>query len=127
VHVFVRERRTAVSVLRCLGAHQRTVFAAYLLQAALLGFAGAAVGAAAGVLAQQGLPILLADAFTASPWLSGLERGPGFLRLTVTDLDAARRDILQVLTRSPVPLRRFEVEGASLEDVFVELLSPPAP
>jgi ABC-2 type transport system ATP-binding protein len=70
---------------------------------------------------------LLADAFATSPWLSGLERAPGFLRLTVTDLDAARREVLQILTRSPVPLRRFEVEGASLEDVFVELLSPPAP
>ena len=70
---------------------------------------------------------LLADAFATSPWLLGLERAPGFLRLTVTDLDAARRDVLQVLTRSSVPLRRFEVEGASLEDVFVELLSPPAP
>jgi ABC-2 type transport system ATP-binding protein len=69
----------------------------------------------------------LADAFATSLWLSGLERAPGFLRLTVTDLDAARRDVLQVLTRSPVPLRRFEVEEASLEDVFVELLSPPAP
>jgi ABC-2 type transport system ATP-binding protein len=69
----------------------------------------------------------LADAFAASPWLSGLERAPGFLRLTVTDLDAARRDVLQALARSPVPLRRFEVEGASLEDVFVELLAPPAP
>jgi ABC-2 type transport system ATP-binding protein len=70
---------------------------------------------------------LLADAFATSPWLSELERAPGFLRLTVTDLDAARREVLQILTRSPVPLRRFEVEGASLEDVFVELLSPPAP
>jgi ABC-2 type transport system ATP-binding protein len=69
----------------------------------------------------------LADAFATSPWLSGLERAPGFLRLTVTDLDAARRDVLEVLTRSPAPLRRFEVEEASLEDVFVELLSPPAP
>jgi ABC-2 type transport system ATP-binding protein len=69
----------------------------------------------------------LADALATSPWLSGLERAPGFLRLTVTDLDAARRDVLQVLTRAPVPVRRFEVEEASLEDVFVELLSPPAP
>jgi ABC-2 type transport system ATP-binding protein len=69
----------------------------------------------------------LADAFATSPWLTGLERAPGFLRLTVTDLDAARRDVLQVLIRSSVPLRRLEVEEASLEDVFVELLSPPAP
>jgi ABC-2 type transport system ATP-binding protein len=69
----------------------------------------------------------LADAFAGRPWLTGLERTPGLLRLTVTDLDAARRDVLEALTRSPVPLRRFEVEGASLEDVFVELLTPPAP
>jgi ABC-2 type transport system ATP-binding protein len=69
----------------------------------------------------------LVDAFATSPWLSGLEHAPGFLRLTVTDLDAARRDILRVLTNSPVPVHRFEVEEASLEDVFVELLSPPAP
>jgi ABC-2 type transport system ATP-binding protein len=69
----------------------------------------------------------LADAFVGRPWLTGLERTPGLLRLTVTDLDAARRDVLEALTRSPVPLRRFEVEGASLEDVFVELLTPPAP
>ena len=61
VNVFVRERRTAVSVLRCLGAQQRSVFAAYLLQAALLGFGGAALGAVVGMLAQQGLPILLAE------------------------------------------------------------------
>ena len=69
----------------------------------------------------------LAQAFAASPWLSRLEQSPGVLRLTVTDLDEARREILQVLARSSVPLRRFEVEEASLEDVFVELLSPPAP
>ena len=61
VHVFVRERRTAVAVLRCLGAHQRTVFTAYLLQAAVLGFAGAALGALIGIAAQKGLPILLAE------------------------------------------------------------------
>jgi ABC-2 type transport system ATP-binding protein len=69
----------------------------------------------------------LADALATSPWLSRLERAPGSLRLTVTDLDAARSDILGVLSRSSAPLRRFEVEEASLEDVFVELLSRPAP
>jgi len=68
----------------------------------------------------------LAQAFAGSTWLSALEQSPGTLRMTVTDLDAARHDILQALTRQSVPLRRFEVEEPSLEDVFVELLSPPA-
>ena len=69
----------------------------------------------------------LADALAGNAWLSRIERAPGSLRLTVTDLDAARRDILRVLSSSSVPVRRFEVEEASLEDVFVELLSRPAP
>jgi ABC-2 type transport system ATP-binding protein len=65
----------------------------------------------------------LAQAFVGRAWLSALEETPEQLRLTVTDLDSARRDILQLLTNSAVRLRRFEVEEASLEDVFVELLS----
>jgi ABC-2 type transport system ATP-binding protein len=68
----------------------------------------------------------VAQALAGRTWLSGLEQSPGVLRLTVTDLDAARREILQIVTRLSVPLRRFEVEEASLEDVFVELLTPPA-
>ncbi len=65
----------------------------------------------------------LGQTLTGRGWLSALEETPDQIRLTVTDLDAARRDILQVVSNSAVPLRRFEVEEASLEDVFVELLS----
>ena len=83
VHVFVRERRTSVAVLRCLGAHQRSVFAAYLLQAASLGFGGAALGAATGAVAQWLLPVALAEALpvrvttslTPGPALAGLAMG----------------------------------------------------
>ncbi|MDT8340468.1 MAG: FtsX-like permease family protein [Longimicrobiales bacterium] len=63
IHVFMRERLTEVAVLRCLGAGQRGVFLAYLLQAAALGLLGALVGAAAGVVIQFGLPGTLAAAF----------------------------------------------------------------
>lgn len=59
VHVFVREKLTAVAVLRCLGASQRQVFAAYLLQTGALGLGGAALGAAAGVGVQTLLPRVL--------------------------------------------------------------------
>lgn len=60
VHVFVRERRTSVAVLRCVGAHQRDVFGAYLLQSAVLGLGGAAVGVVVGLIVQRILPVLLA-------------------------------------------------------------------
>ena len=46
VNVFAKEKLPIAAILRCLGATQRTVFAIYLLQAAVMGFAGAAVGVA---------------------------------------------------------------------------------
>ncbi len=61
IHVYIREKRTSISVLRCLGAHQATAFAAYLIQASLLGLFGALAGVAVGLLAQALLPTLLAD------------------------------------------------------------------
>lgn len=61
VNVFVRERRPIIATLRCLGATQRTTFAAYLLQAAGLGFLGATLGAFLGVSMQGLLPALLGD------------------------------------------------------------------
>lgn len=60
IHVFVKERLSEVAVLRCIGARQVGVFSAYLLQAGALGLAGAVVGAAAGAMLQQLLPIALA-------------------------------------------------------------------
>ncbi|HEY8485138.1 MAG TPA: FtsX-like permease family protein [Longimicrobiales bacterium] len=61
VHVLVREKLPALAVLRCLGATQRDVFLAYSLQTGLLGLAGAAVGAVAGVGVQGLLPGLLGE------------------------------------------------------------------
>lgn len=62
VGVFVKERRRTVAVLRCLGATQRTAFGAYLLQATLIGTAGALAGAVIGIALQALLPALLGAA-----------------------------------------------------------------
>ena len=61
VHVFVRERRPSIAVLRCIGADQKSLFAAYLIQAGVLGLGGATVGAVAGLGVQRLLPVLLAS------------------------------------------------------------------
>jgi putative ABC transport system permease protein len=61
IHVYIREKRAAIAVLRCLGAHQATAFAAYLIQAAMLGVLGAFAGVLVGLLVQALLPTLLAD------------------------------------------------------------------
>jgi putative ABC transport system permease protein len=120
VHVFVRERRTSVAVLRCIGAGQRSVFAAYLLQAALLGLGGAVVGVAAGLLVQRVLPVALAGALPVrvttrvalEPVLAGLGIGLwvallfAFLPLLavrdVPPLAALREDVER-------PRRRFDL------------------
>ncbi len=59
VNVFVRERLASAAVLRCVGASQRTVFAAYLLETTALALAGAAAGALLGLAVQAALPLVL--------------------------------------------------------------------
>jgi putative ABC transport system permease protein len=61
VHVFVKDKRRTVAVLRCLGATQRTAFGAYMVQAMVLGLAGATLGALLGVGIQALLPGVVGD------------------------------------------------------------------
>jgi putative ABC transport system permease protein len=56
VHAFVVEKRQTAAVLRCLGGTSRQVLAIYVLEAALMGLAGALVGAIAGIALQYALP-----------------------------------------------------------------------
>lgn len=61
IHVYIREKRPGIAVLRCIGAGQSTAFLAYLIQAAWLGLFGAGAGAILGVALQEVMPLLLAD------------------------------------------------------------------
>lgn len=61
IHVYVKEKTTAVAVLRCIGARERSVFNAYLLQAVALGLIGSLAGVAGGIGLQRLLPLLIAD------------------------------------------------------------------
>jgi putative ABC transport system permease protein len=112
VSVFVREKRSVIAVLRCLGATQRTAFVAYLLQAALLGLAGAAAGALLGIGVQALLPSLLRGVFPIEatfavrpmPVLAGLVIG-----LTVATLFALL-PLLEIRGISPLQALRYDVE-----------------
>ncbi len=59
VHVYVRSRLDTVALLRCLGASSGTVMAVYLVQALLVGLAGAAIGTVLGLGVQASLPRVL--------------------------------------------------------------------
>jgi len=56
VQVFIKRKREAIAVLRCLGATSGQVFGIYLLQAAVMGLAGSAVGVLLGVTLQLAMP-----------------------------------------------------------------------
>jgi putative ABC transport system permease protein len=61
VNAFVQRKIDTVAVLRCLGASSAQVLTIYLVQAAAMGFLGAAVGALLGIGIQFGLPQVLGD------------------------------------------------------------------
>ncbi|EAY30483.1 ABC transporter permease [Microscilla marina] len=61
VHVYIKGKLKTVAVLRCLGLSGNQAFTIYLLQIALMGFAGAFIGTCLGVLVQVILPEVFSD------------------------------------------------------------------
>lgn len=61
VHIYAREKREEVAVLRCVGTSGWQAFNIYFIQVAILGLVGSVVGAALGVGVQQVVPVVFAD------------------------------------------------------------------
>ncbi|MBX6365338.1 MAG: ABC transporter permease, partial [Gemmatimonadetes bacterium] len=143
IHVFVKERLDTVAVLRCLGAPQRTVFGAYLLQAALLGLLGAAAGALLGLAVQAALPTVLRPflpvdvPFAVDPAaiLAGLATGvwvavvfaliPLLAIRDVAPLQALRRDYEPPHRRDP--LRALALLALAASIVALSVWQAPSP
>lgn len=115
VHVFAREKLPAIAMLRCLGARQRSVFGAYLLQAAVLGLAGALAGVLLGVAVQALLPRALADllpvevAFRFDPAAAAAGLGVGLIVAVLFALIP----LLAVRDVAPLQALRQDVEPAA--------------
>lgn len=82
--VFVQQKVRSIAVLKCLGATSRQVFAAYLLQAVVLGLAGAALGVLLAAAGMRAIPaafggsvagVLLPTSVTASAVGQGVAIG----------------------------------------------------
>lgn len=61
----------------------------------------------------------LAEQLRALPWVDRVNLEGARLRLTVNDVDAARREVLPML--AGLSVSRFEMLGATLEDIFLGL------
>jgi ABC-2 type transport system ATP-binding protein len=69
-----------------------------------------------------GAALAMTRALTGRPWLRSIDTEERTLRLTVSDLSMAQREVPAAIAALGLALRRFEIEEASLEDVFVGLV-----
>lgn len=61
VHIYVREKRNTVAVLRCIGTSGWQAFNIFFIQTAVIGLIGSILGALLGLLIQYALPAILAE------------------------------------------------------------------
>lgn len=61
VHIYAREKREEVAVLRCVGSSGWQAFNIYFIQVFILGLIGSIVGSALGVVIQQVIPVAFKD------------------------------------------------------------------
>ncbi len=61
VHIYLKEKRSTVAILRCLGASGKSSFYIFLIQILFMGTIGSFVGVILGSLAQKLLPIVLGN------------------------------------------------------------------
>jgi len=115
IHAFVVSKIDTVAVLRCLGASSRQVLTLYVLQAAVMGLAGAAAGTALGVAIQFALPGLVSDVLPldVSPMLEPRAIAMGLGIGVWVALVFALRPLLALRRVSPLQaLRRATDEAA---------------
>lgn len=115
VHIYAREKRDEVAVLRCVGSSGWQAFNIFFIQIFLLGIVGSIVGSAIGVGIQQLLPILIEDLvpFTIGfsiPWQSLLM---GLLLGTVVSVLFSILPLVSVRHVPPLTVLRSEQQSGS--------------
>ena len=120
IHVYIREKVVTVAVLRCLGALQRTVFTAYLLQAVGLALIGSVLGVGLGMAVQRGLPLVLSGLLPVgvTTQVSWLALGAGILLGVWVAIMFALGPLLEVRGVSPLIALRHDFEPPKRTDVL---------
>jgi len=59
INIYIKEKLSAIAVLKCLGASKKQSFFIYLIQVAFMGLIGGIIGTALGLILQQIFPWLL--------------------------------------------------------------------
>ncbi|HUE95672.1 MAG TPA: FtsX-like permease family protein [Longimicrobiaceae bacterium] len=113
---YMARKADTVAVLRCLGATARQVFGIYLLQAAAMGLAGAAVGVTLGAAVQWTLPRMLEGLLPVDVRIrpDGVAIVTGIVVGVWTAVAFALLPLLQVRRVSPLSALRRRVEPVRL-------------
>jgi putative ABC transport system permease protein len=119
INVYIREKVVTVAVLRCLGALQRTLFTAYLLQAAGLALIGSVLGVGLGMLVQRVLPLALSGVLPpgVTTQVSWLALGAGVALGVWVAVVFALGPLLEVRGVSPLVALRHDFEPPRRTDV----------
>jgi putative ABC transport system permease protein len=109
---YMARKADGIAVLRCLGATAGQVFAIYILQAGVMGLAGAALGVALGAMVQWALPQFLTGLLPVDVRirLDGLAVLTGMVVGVWTAIAFALLPLLQVRSVSPLSALRRRVE-----------------
>jgi putative ABC transport system permease protein len=116
VHAFVMRKIDTVAVLRCLGATSWQVLSIYVVQAAIMGLLGAALGGVLGVLFQLLLPLGLKEFLPVdvSVHLAPASVGLGLLVGVWVALVFALRPLVAIRRVSPLQALRREADATVL-------------
>lgn len=116
VHIYAREKRDEVAVLRCVGSSGWQAFNIYFIQIFLLGIVGSVTGAALGLAIQQLIPVVFKDmlpvevSFSVS-WISFVM---GIVIGTVVSVLFSMLPLMAVRFVPPLTVLRADFEPARI-------------
>lgn len=115
VHIYAREKRDEVAVLRCVGSSGWQAFNIYFIQIFALGIAGSIVGSFLGIAIQQTIPIFLEgilpfEVVFSISWISLLM---GFLIGTLVSILFSILPLVSVRFVPPLTVLRADAESTA--------------
>jgi putative ABC transport system permease protein len=116
VHIYAREKRAEVAVLRCVGSSGWQAFNIFFIQIFFLGIAGSVAGSVMGIGMQQLIPVLFGNLLPVevSLGISWLSVGKGILLGTVMAVLFSMLPLLAVRFVPPLTVLRADFVPATV-------------
>lgn len=116
VHIYAREKRDEVAILRCVGSSGWQAFNIYFIQIFFIGILGSMIGAALGVGVQQLIPLAVEGSipFDVAFTISWRSIGMGILLGTVVSIVFSVLPLVAVRFVPPLTVLRSDVQQKTI-------------